>query len=157
MDAQDQQLIQMLSKHNGMRTKVYPGSELVFRSNAELGYCHFASSKSEPGPLEITEVNLLFPRWRSTHTERKVPCLRSHSGIKAESGSPGRWALDTGYMEVVLIWASSLSSHPALQPAGMSLQCPFNRTSQQTARSGCVCVCVCMNTGERPPLGSPHP
>ena len=94
MDAQDQQLIQMLSKHNGMRTKVYPGSESVFPSNAELGYCHFASSKSEPGPLEITEVNLLFPRWRSTHTERKVPCLRSHSGInrvatREESGVLG--------------------------------------------------------------------
>ena len=62
MGAQDQQLIQMVSNHDGMRTKVYPGSESVFPSNAQLGYCHFASSESEPGPLEITEGNLLFPR-----------------------------------------------------------------------------------------------
>lgn len=124
MDAQDQQLIQMVSNYNGMRTKDYPGSESVSPSNAELGYCHLASSKSEPGPLEITEVNLLSPKWRSAHTGRKVTCLRSHSRIKAESSGSGRWALDTGYMEVVLIWASSLSSYLAPQPAGMSLQCP---------------------------------
>ena len=72
-----------------------------------------------------------------------MPCLRPHSRLKAESGGPGRWASDTGYMEMVLIWASSLSSHSALQPAGMSLQCPFNRTSQQPVGSGCVCACVC--------------
>lgn len=55
-------LIHMVSNHNGMRTKDYPGSEWVSPSNAELGYCHSASSKSEPGPLETTEVNLLFPK-----------------------------------------------------------------------------------------------
>ena len=104
MDVQDQQLIKMVSSPNGMRTKASPGSESVCLSNAELGHCHFASSKSEPGPSEITEVNLLFPRWGSAHTGGKVPCLGSRSRIKAESGGPGRWALDTGYMQAVLIW-----------------------------------------------------
>lgn len=86
-----------------------------------------------------------------------MSCLRSHNSIKAEADEFREEALDTGCMVAVLTQASSSSSHPVLQPAGVSppstlssrASVPFQRVpstgpvNRLCGRGGCVCARAC--------------
>ena len=158
MDAQDQQFIQMVSNHNGTRTKDYPGSESVSPSNAELGYCHSASSKSEPGPLETTEVNLLSPKKCTYRKEGDLP------EVTEQDKGRVRWFREVGIRRWLHTGGSNMGIIFIILPSSSTCRNVTSVSFQQDQSADCevrVCVCAhartCMNTWERPPLGSPHP